>query len=274
MNSRLFKCDTFKTPPVGPVTMARKARDSIDMIAIGFSYKRRYYRTFYIPELRGNKIEKRWLRVNGHAHFKLGFKLFKELFKFGKLDISNFISLKAYVSYLVDFGNVEGIVKSAVKLMDNATEGNEKATMRNILKLGRQCVIRGYGRFSVKLKELSGGFLFNIGFTLSDTSLLITRGDQGVKPGIYFLAHPADTVTMYINMLKFLKNILSKFGLEVIPKIPPLNIALYFFINTYAIGIKLNYRRLGIECMVRLRDKRFSCRFDIYLFTMIWKGIK
>jgi hypothetical protein len=130
---------------------------------------------------------------------------------------------------------------------------------------------------TLKLKDLTKGFLPDLTTNLIKVAALVTAGNggSGLKAGLYFTANVPNVLAQLGNLINGLINhfasVLEIFGVNK-PKLSTSgSTKIGFVANSNQIGItfKDSMTSIDIQCWIRFSPSKASCNFNGNFFTMI-----
>jgi hypothetical protein len=259
---------------LGIIPLIATFSDVVENIGIGFSLKRVYVQKLKnLPYNNGGTIEFKDVTLKGSVFFNLGIQIPTDFMKIGKYDIGKYFGLSASFQYMIDFGNVGGIVKGVINDLKNVNKNTAKSVVNKIIKLGSEISLVIDGNLTVKLKDLTKEILPNFSFALGNVSALLTRGNgyTGMKGGFYISLSSnsaANLLDSIQGIFELFEPVLSRMGIKKI-KIPNIGVSLKLFINGDALGFYVNFYSMTVKCIFKYRGSKFSCQFNLDIFTML-----
>jgi hypothetical protein len=265
---------------VGIIPLIASFSDTVDHVGLGFSLKRRFQQTLSkMPYVDGNTIKTKDVTALGSLYFELGLAIPTDFIKISeKLDIGNYIGISANVRIMIDLGDIETVISGIIDELKHVSKSTAKNIVSKAMGLGRELSLKIDGTLTINLEELTHGLLCDFEFTLLQRSVLLTRGESntGLPAGFYF-SQGSDVVSDMINSVQGIfdnfSSIIEKLGIPSI-KVPPIGIWLSFFINTTAVGFRVEFLSITASCMLKFEGWEFSCQINAKIFTMIADATK
>lgn len=277
-NAGVFQCAaTYST---GIAAVLSPISDMLDYVGFGFSYKRRFTKKFKIAHRSGPNTVVSEVTTFGHFYAKVGFSLPMNDFKVAGKRIKDFFSLDVECFFLVDFGNTFTVLKNMIEKVKTQTTGTANAFLENLLTINAEMTLHIGGKFTIKLRSITQGFLPDIEFNIGSASLLLSSGNgggSGMSRGIYFhisrgFDNFGDVLTQIINQFS---NLFAVFGVKI-PKVDikiNLSISLGLFIADDSMGIHISLPGLDISC-IYIYGRGGSCNLNMQFLTVILDGLK
>lgn len=278
LNGNAFACmATYMTG--GFASALTAVSDVMTYGTIGFSYNKKFEKTFRLAYRHGSSVKNKEVTTRGHIQLGLGLGFPFDL-KIGSKSLEDFVEIGIKSTILIDFGDVESVVKTSINAIKKLDPNGAKKTLRSIINSGAECTQILDGSVTFKFEDLTQALIPDMTLELGKVALLVSlgKGRSGMKPGFYgfFDTDPAGAIVQMIEgLLEHFKSILKKIGVGKIPKIPSTGLQLGIFIQTDSMGFFFKSPNiLSAKCMFIYSSKKGSCEFNSKLFTAIIKAGK
>jgi hypothetical protein len=258
----------------------------IDYLNAGFSINRKLSHEVKYLSLNSNGyFELKTKSLKGHV--SLGFGLTFPLdFKIGSYSLKDLLEFKVQASFLLDLGkgvssvSIQRFIKSIFKRETKA----KRSEVEEIFKITPEFSATMKGKLSIKLQQLTGGFLEDFEMDIGDCNLIVTSAgkytESELPNGVYIYFETNLFLGFMKNLLdglfKHFENILKIFGIGK----PSLSNRSSLFsnkvgivMNSELVGFQLNFYGFEIDCFWRFKDNKGSCKFDHIIFVAIREGV-
>ncbi len=255
------------------------ASEAINQASIGFSDKKQFSQSVKIIRQSGDDLVPGDYVIHGHIFVSLGIQLPTEFLDFGDFKFSDFIQINANAQLLVNFGDAVNIVSNTIQNLRSLTVDKAKKVISDIItEPTGEFILNLDGQVSIGLRNVSGGLIPDLSFSLGNAALYATkgRGETGLDSGIY-LKVDTNAAKDLINSIKgFVKSydpVLKFFGINL-DKIPTFGIELGLVITSRIIAFLIKIGDCEIKCMFKFDGKSLSCGVGGKFFNALIEGVK
>ena len=251
----------------------------VGAMGFGFSLNKKFMKTFEIC-YGGQSLDVRCNKVTARGHFTVVLNLAFPEFKIGSLDLTKYFQLNATNTLLIDATQSISAVKSLVSELTNSNSCNKGTNiLSKIRDMGSEITFISNGYITLKMNDLTNGFICNLNFELNETAFVFTTGggSTGLEPGVYFHfnSNVIKSITgIFVKLFNHFTGVLGSVFKIPMPDLSFLDISFGFYINIHGLGFKFDLITFEFECAYRFSDSRFSCKFDTDFFTILKEAVK
>jgi hypothetical protein len=221
-NGAIPTCVSFYGGAYSGVVSALAAASSIsseavENFSIGFSVGRRFSSDVRLAYRDGSKVHSGTVTTYGHIFADIGVFLPTDYLKFAGADLSEYISISARILFLIDLGDVDTVINSAITSIRAMTKDSVNSAINSMINSGPELRLTIDGVLTLNLEKMTNGAICDFSFTMSSATVLLTsgKGRSGLESGFYFRLTNnamADMVNNLLGLIDHYSDILNDLG--------------------------------------------------------------
>eukprot|EP00340_Litonotus_pictus_P006833 CAMPEP_0170513736 /NCGR_PEP_ID=MMETSP0209-20121228/283_1 /TAXON_ID=665100 ORGANISM="Litonotus pictus, Strain P1" /NCGR_SAMPLE_ID=MMETSP0209 /ASSEMBLY_ACC=CAM_ASM_000301 /LENGTH=426 /DNA_ID=CAMNT_0010797541 /DNA_START=371 /DNA_END=1651 /DNA_ORIENTATION=+ len=275
INTNTLKCG------MATAGMAKTMADiskTMKIVSYGFSPQRRFRKSINICYNDNNNVKCGDVTTQGHFYGLVNIALPE--FKIGGHNLSTYLAINSDSTVMIDLGGVSSTSSSivdSIKRMEGMGNSEDYNKIFEALKdLGAEYTYTLKGHLTLKLSEITKGFMKNLHLNIANLNFLATTGNgaSGRKAGIYFQLKSDVLESLNDIIENLVDTYLGVFGLDIeVPDIKNLEVSLGVFIDTDLIGIGAQLTSaIKFQCFYNYKNNKGSCQLKDKFFSAIADG--